>query len=411
MMNPNQETLQQVDLLKEISPSDASTIRAIRGARTVLTEAVADETIASDMAVECAKRGHDLKIGKPRDLFAKSRILGGIAFGGLAVSLAFVIWIVLSGPNSIAFAQVQQELKKVRTVRYNVVSENPDGSKELVITRYVISGNRLRADWPGNTQIKIPDQETILFLDHENRAAKIALGTGEGTDRYQWLATVAEASVKELGKSTIDGKAVVGFEVPEKGNSNMKVWIDPQTRLPVRIVATGNRVLQDFEFDREVRDELFKLDVPEGYFVERRYSNPPTRAITAVALAKYRSIVLDANRSAFQTVEAFLKLAAAGKLELVAKLQRNPSPDDLRELDGNLELRIEKVYSTDGNSLVVTSAAVSQREKKRGMVFTLRTIDGTWMIDDIDLESTEGIKDEVQRFLKKHPAAQEQELS
>jgi hypothetical protein len=228
---------------------------------------------------------------------------------------------------------------------------------------------------------------------------------------YGRLRAIAESSVKEIGRRTIDGKPAVGFDVPETGRpdaESMRVWVDPVTRLPIRVVASGNRVLRDFEFDADVPEDLFELTAPDGYFVENRYRAPQTAiALEEGELRKYSSLVADPNRSPQQTIEAYLALAAAGKTELVQKLQRHPAPDDIRELDGFQELKLETTHATDTAALGVTTAAISYHGERCAMVFTVKPFDGNWLIDDIDLESAEGVRDEMKRFLAEHPDAKE----
>lgn len=416
--NPDEETLRQIDALATRSPSDVSTQRAIAAARSALTdvagdnftadESTADESTANDARDRGAYR--EGIVASSHGRWRRDRVLRSLAVGGTAVAIAVAIWMFVSAPGSLAFAQVQEKLNRVRTVRYTFVAESPDGSGKSVSIQYVVSGNRVRADWPGKTQIHRPKQNRILLLDHKERTAEFTIGPVRLDDKYRWLTTVEDSSVKDLGESTINGRRVVGFEVPERGsekipNSNMKVWVDPDTRLPVKIEAIGNRILQDFIFESEVRDELFALKVPEGYFVERRFANPPTEDIPKADLETYASIVGDAKRSSGQTVVAFLKLSGAGKRKLASKLQRNPSSDDLRELDGFADLRIEAVYRTDNRALVVTNTAVSNRGEKRGLIFTLEASKAGWIIDDIDLESTNDLQEKTQQFRIENPKA------
>lgn len=420
------ETMRQIDALKVTSPTDDSTRRALAATRAALMDVATAESLAESPAESLAddvtdrversgeRSGDEISDDSHRS-WRRNRIIRGVAIGGTAVSLAFVTWLLVSAPGSLAFAQVQNEMKRVHTVRYTFVAPSPDGSGKLISVQYVVSGSQIRADWPGKTQIEVPKRETMLVLDHKERTATFTIGRVHSVDKYQWLTTVEDSSVKNLGTSTIDGQEVVGFEMPERGsenvpNSNMKVWVDPDTRLPVKIVAIGNRILQDFIFDAEVQDEVFALEVPEGYFVERRYKNPPTQDIKKADLEKYEAIVSDAKRTPLQTVDAFLKLAGAGKQILANKLLRNPSPDDLREMDGYADLRIESVYSTDNHSLVVTNTAISDRGEKRGMLFELEIGKGGWIIDDIDMASAKGMQEKTQDFRMENPKAVQEEL-
>ncbi len=205
----------------------------------------------------------------------------------------------------------------------------------------------------------------------------------------------------------MDGVQAIGFEVPEVGNDQaVTVWVDPISHLPMKIVASGGRVQQDFEFNVDVPESTFDLTVPEGYFVENRYDGPQAPVtLEKPESDRYEDIVADPNRTARQTVEAFLNLSAAGRTELVHKLERKSFSDDLRELDGFQKLQVETFWQTDKSALAITNAVIAYRGKKRALVMTLEPRDGQWLVDDIDLESAEGVKGEVERFRRDYPDA------
>ncbi len=396
MTGSHEDILQQVDQLKNITPSEDSTRRAISRSRSALVDRQPKTT-----PVETKRNAR--------------RITWRLALGGCAAAMIVMVacFAVLSR-GSVAFAEVQQQIRQLRTVTYNFISGDKDNR---ITTRHVVSGTRERADWPGHTRIRVPDKKTVLLINHNDRTAVFSHdNSGEerkAIDIYGRLTTIAESSVKEIGKRTIDGKRAVGFEVLETGlpdEKPMLVWVDPSTRLPIKIVAGGNRVMCDFGFNTHVPEDLFELTVPDGYFVENRYEALQA-AITLEESAQqgYTSLVTDPNRSPQQTIEAYLALAAAGKSELVQKLQRQPTSDDVRELDGFRELKLNRTYVTDTSAFGVTSAAISYRSERRAMVFTLKSFDGNWLIDDIDLESADGVQDELKRFLAEYPDAKELE--
>ncbi len=191
-----------------------------------------------------------------------------------------------------------------------------------------------------------------------------------------------------------------------EGRSLLQVWVDPHTRLPIKVEASGNRVLQDFQFDVDVSEELFKLEVPEGYFGENRYSVPQEPVVlTKDELRKYTSVVNDPNRSPQQTIEAYLKLASAGEFALLRKMQERPTLDDYRVLDGFDKLELEQTFVADNAALGVTSDAIKCDGQRAAVVVTLSRHKSTWYLDDTDLETTDGVQEEIKRFQKRHPTA------
>ena len=178
-----------------------------------------------------------------------------------------------------------------------------------------------------------------------------------------------------------------------------------RSRLPIKVEARGNRVLQDFQFDVDVSEELFKLEVPEGYLLENRYAVPQEIVLTKDELRKYTSVVSDPNRSPQQTIEAYLKLTSAGESSLVQKMQERPTLDDIRGLDGFDNLELKQIFVADRAALGVTSEAITYKGRRAAVVVTLSRHKGTWYLDDIDLETTDGVQEEIKRFQKRHPTA------
>ena len=391
MNRSDENVLKQIDQLKDVRPTEQSTQRAVEQVREMFTE---------------SHRDSDARLPRGRSAHRRNSRWHVAVGSCIAVVITAIVWVTLIGQGTVAFAQVQERIKEARTVKYNFVLNGNVRGK----TRCVISGLRSRYDSEATTVIRVPAKKMTLHLDHVKRTAEFhhdAATQRRTTDMYERLRDIAARSVKDLGERRVDGVQAIGFEVPEVGNDQaVTVWVDPKSHLPMKIVASGGRVQQDFEFNVDVPESTFDLSVPEGYFVENRFEEPQT----PVTLEKresdrYADIVADPNRTARQTVEAFLKLSAAGQTDLVRKLEREAFPDSLRELDGFEQLQIETFWQTDQSALAITNAAIAYRGKKRALVLTLEPRAGEWLVDDIDLESAEGVKGEVERFRRDYPDA------
>lgn len=80
-------------------------------------------------------------------------------------------------------------------------------------------------------------------------------------------------------RAELDGGQVAKYRLRD-GNATMSLWVDPQTKLPVRMevemidptprIAHNKWVYTDFEWDPKVADleKLFSTDPPAGYAVE-----------------------------------------------------------------------------------------------------------------------------------------------
>jgi len=91
-------------------------------------------------------------------------------------------------------------------------------------------------------------------------------------DFYKTLIDFGGGTETPLGTKKIQGRSVVGFMLPGSGG-NASVWIDTQTRLPVRLESRGTGpdgreqtvVAEDFVLDAPLDESLFSLTAPEGY--------------------------------------------------------------------------------------------------------------------------------------------------
>ena len=387
-MSDTDSIWQRIDRLKEVTPSVEATSAAVAKVRQNLQNAESETT------VKTANPGRQQPVRWP------------IALGGaLAATVALAIGLTLSTTTSVAFADVQEQLRRFRTVTYSFVVD--DGNP----TKYFAAGSSLRAESDKTTSILRPDLRRNLHLDHDNRRATFYHDNRKRdslpVDHTERLRRMADDAT-ELGKRVINGQTAIGFSVPENGHPDripMEVWVDPKTRLPVEVIADGNRVLRDFRFDVELMNDMFHQNVPEGYFVENKFTElqAPVQ-FGREELEQFRAWAADPERSAEQTVKAWLSLHAAGESALAKKkLELHPdNDDDVRELDGFRDLRIDSTFIHPLHPkklLATTNVAISHGGTRAALVITLSKDSGMWLVADIDLESEEGMQQEIRRFL------------
>ncbi len=100
-------------------------------------------------------------------------------------------------------------------------------------------------------------------------------------DFFARFRSVPEDATEQLPKQQIEGTEAIGFRSVEKhknGTWTRTYWVQPDSRLPVRIVtdfkstreklASSRWVQSDFVFDSEMSDALFSTDTPDGYTSE-----------------------------------------------------------------------------------------------------------------------------------------------
>ncbi len=130
--------------------------------------------------------------------------------------------------------------------------------------------------------VSFDDQERVMRVIHES----IQMKPGEKPvpvdhlqdDVISHLISIPDDAVEPLGNRLLDGKSTVGFrrKFPMNGGTvTQDYWVDPKSRLPVRIekqfLEDGaespsiHSVYYDFVYDQAIDPSLFSTDLPEGY--------------------------------------------------------------------------------------------------------------------------------------------------
>ena len=139
-----------------------------------------------------------------------------------------------------------------------------------------------------------PDKKTmILIMPKEKKYSRTEFDDrwveqSEEREPRTWIKRILACKHESLGKSTIDGIEVEGFQttdpnwlvdVEDKVEVDVKMWADAKTRLPVRYDLTSayfdptggkiNRrqhvVMHDFQWDVPVEAAEFKPVIPDDY--------------------------------------------------------------------------------------------------------------------------------------------------
>ena len=174
---------------------------------------------------------------------------------GLAVAASLLVVLAIWGGHgdiaaNIAFADVQEAIRHIETA-----IEVVDWTKTPWLNHRSLYRNDsevLRMEWP-NGIICLCDtkQRRELTLNPKQKTARahdawVSMGSmnipGKFATPREFLANLADIeqiAVTRLDEREFDGRKLVGFVLPR--NSYLKdahmlchVWVDPQTRLPVR---------------------------------------------------------------------------------------------------------------------------------------------------------------------------------
>lgn len=185
---------------------------------------------------------------------------------------------------------VQEAVSGTRTVSMTVqqpgsLADGPGVYRMLVkapsLIRFEMGTSYSIVDAEARRSIAVDhDEKTVMVI--ENQRAGLAQ-LPAGFSFYDLIRDLADRPSERIGTRTIDGVEAIGFRIDEPLLPDAPiptyatVWVDPETRLPVRVETTGKpadgpeftQVMTDFAFDRELDPGLFSFDVPEGYLVQR----------------------------------------------------------------------------------------------------------------------------------------------
>jgi hypothetical protein len=237
--------------------------------------------------------GEGLKITPPtKNITERLRTMQSITKIAAALLIAagivgIVAVFTVGNGASIAFADVVKPILTARTVVFNAIAGKPGELDTGDKTFQVKVMNK--GDLPVRQEVFMPqiDSEVILILDlralrqmtlvpKEKKAVYIDIkGLPEKPKNFleeirkiiKRLQEEPSFTVTELGEQKLDGRTTIGFHAMGP-NIELTIWADPETALPVKLQQIQPHmevICTDFQFDVELDDTLFSMEVPEGY--------------------------------------------------------------------------------------------------------------------------------------------------
>jgi outer membrane lipoprotein-sorting protein len=211
-------------------------------------------------------------------------------------------------------------------VRGEVLSADGKAVQVIVITDY---------DTSRMLQL-IPSKKTAVVIDLKDIPEKPENILEELRNMVTEIQNNTDISVEQLGEKEIDGRIATGFRA-RNPDGEFSVWADTQTALPIRIEQTWRQmqfVYTDFQFDIEMDESLFSMEIPEGYSALPKAELPiasSTEQDLVETLRIWAEVILDGvfPRDLSGQVyvddvkknrEKFVKLQDEQKLELAMKL-------------------------------------------------------------------------------------------
>ena len=234
-----------------------------------------------------------------------------VTAGGL-----FHFAVVPSAEGTLAFAEVAQKLRDAHTLAYRTTTESPDFKTPMKTRSFFKEPSLFRTELDGGIVTIVdgsqgkqlildPAAKTALLL--EGKTPKAPDGPAVAGGLMEHLRQLTEGDAKPVDDKVIGGVRARGFLVKVKklGMEMTVVWVDPGTRLPLRVesssriqgkeimemtawvdpatrlplrVESSNRIqgkeirvtLTDFQIDPEIDKALFRMEPPAGYASRKR---------------------------------------------------------------------------------------------------------------------------------------------
>ena len=215
-------------------------------------------------------------------IIMKSRIGKIAAAVVIIVSVVAGIHFLGGSTESVAWADVVRPILTARTVVFNVITvegENVPINRIMNMGTQRVRNELLSPDGKTVGVIAIIDYDTSRMLElipKKKKAIVIELKDipekpenilETMRDIITEIQNDPNVSVEPLGEKEIDGQIAKGFRATGP-DGEMTVWADPQTALPIRWEQKWRQmqfVFTDFQFDIEMDESLFSMEIPEGY--------------------------------------------------------------------------------------------------------------------------------------------------
>ncbi|MHC4168652.1 MAG: hypothetical protein ACYSWQ_17005 [Planctomycetota bacterium] len=239
--------------------------------------------LEDDLLTVLAKRPRRKSAMKTWRLIMNSRTIRYAAAAVVLIAAALTVHYLGGSPDgtSVTFAQVMDQIREIRPYAYTQTTRYHHTDNTVVRRFMILNRHQRREEFPdGTVRIFDHSKEPVGMLQL-NPNTKRALwktypdqeATPINTDTLETLRRFEERPdiyrVEDRGVHEMDGRKTKCFHVPGENNV-YAVWVDIETKLPVRIELEHPKhgqtlIMTEFDFDPGFDETQFDRIPPEGY--------------------------------------------------------------------------------------------------------------------------------------------------
>ena len=218
-----------------------------------------------------------------------------LASAAAGVAALVALSVLFGSGTQLTFAQVAEKVAKTRSVTMKQSISVPGKAAETLQIA-ILSDGLVRIDMPdGHYTIADANGNALCVSPREKKATVMQGLNAPSINLYEIVRNIVSETSVRLPDETLNGRKAHVFraEVDERIRKqypgpvlSMKVWVDAETRLPIRVepISTDKNskvAMYDIVFDQPLDPLLFSFDPPKGYAVTTQgkpatwQQNPP----------------------------------------------------------------------------------------------------------------------------------------
>jgi len=191
---------------------------------------------------------------------------------------------LIGGNPRTVFAAMIEQIKEVRSATFTA-QVRMDGMPDVTTHMSLLEPSWTRQETflkEGKVHaiqiMNLREGVMLSLLPEQKQAIQLDLSNMPESQRQESIIEsfkkIPEDAAEFVGEEEVEGVVAHKYKCDQQGASHYMVWLDPKTKMPVKILMTEHAdpaqskmhlTMSNFDWGAEVDESLFTLDIPEGY--------------------------------------------------------------------------------------------------------------------------------------------------